>query len=222
MSLHSKILKLSVLVMTALGITFAIAQANAADEHGHKSNLNEASYKPVTSQFKVSTGDKIEVAELFWFGCGHCFALEPSLKTWKKTIPENAAFVKIPAIFSSRWEFHGRAFYTMQSLNVPEKAYDGFFHSIHIKRQQINNLSTLIAFLKVFDKTEEQVISAFNSFEVDSKVRAAKKISRESGATGVPAMVVDGKYMTNQSLGNGVKGMFDTVDQLIEKAAAER
>ena len=221
MSLHSKILKLSALVVTALGITFAIAQANA-DEHGHDNKLSEASYKPVTSQFKVSTGDKIEVAELFWFGCGHCFALEPSLKTWKKTIPENAAFVKIPAIFSSRWEFHGRAFYTIQSLNVPEEAYDGFFHSIHIKRKQINNLSTLIAFLKVFDKTEEQVISAFNSFEVDSKVRAAKKISRESGATGVPAMVVDGKYMTNQSLGKGVKGMFATVDQLIEKAAAER
>jgi len=222
MTLRSKTLKLSAVILAVVGIALAVTHSNAKDDHNTASKLNAASFKPVNSQFKVSTGDKIEVAELFWFGCGHCFALEPSLKKWKKTMPANAKFVKVPAIFSSRWEFHGRAFYTMEALNVPEEAYDAFFHSIHIKRKQINNLDALVKFLAPFEKSEEEITSAFNSFVVDSKVRTAAKISRQSGATGVPAIVVDGKYLTTQGMANGVNGMFKTVDLLVEKAAAER
>lgn len=222
MTLRSKILKLSTVILAVIGITFAVTHSSAFDDHNVASNLNAASFKSVNAEFTVSTGEKIEVAELFWFGCGHCFALEPSLKKWKKTMPANAKFVKIPAIFSSRWEFHGRAFYTMEALNVPDKAYDAFFHSIHIKRKQINSLDALVTFLAPFEKTEEEITSAFNSFVVDSKVRTAAKISRQSGATGVPAIVVDGKYLTTQGMANGVNGMFETVDLLIEKAASER
>lgn len=222
MTLRSRTLKFSAVIIAVVGIVLAVTHSNAGDDHSIDEKLNAASFKPVSSQFKVSTGDKIEVAELFWFGCGHCFALEPSLKEWKKTMPDNAKFIKIPAILSSGWEFHGRAFYTMEALNVPEKAYDNFFHSIHINRKRINNLDALIRFLEPFNKSEEEITSAFNSFVVDSKVRTAAKISRQSGTTGVPAIVVDGKYLTAQGMTNGVTGMFETVDLLIEKAAAER
>ncbi len=217
MSLRSKTLKLSASLIAVIGVVFAITQSNAQ-------TLDQSTYKPVASQFKVSTGDKVEVAELFWFGCGHCFALEPSLKQWKANgIPDNATFVKVPAIFSKRWEFHGKAFYTMQSLNVPEQAYDALFQSIHVKRKPVNNIDALVKLLAAYDKTEEQVTAAFNSFEVDSKVRAAAKISRQSGATGVPTIVVDGKYMTSQGMNsNSTAQLFSTVNQLVEKAAAER
>ncbi len=215
MSFRSKALKLSAALAAVVSLSLVISQSNAQ-------NLDEASYKPVASEFKVSTGDKIEVAELFWFGCGHCFALEPSIKKWKANKPENAEFVKVPAIFSKRWEFHGKAFYTMQALDVPQEAYDSFFHSIHIKRKPINRLSDLVTFLSAYDKTEEQVTAAFNSFEVDSKVRQAYKISRQSGATGVPTIVVDGKYQTSQGMTGSVENLFATVNKLVEKAAAER
>jgi len=76
--------------------------------------------------------------------------------------------------------------------------------------------------LKQFDISEEQVESAFNSFDVNNKMRAAKKITRQSGASGVPAMVVDGKYLTNQQLSGGTQEMFQVIDQLIGKAASER
>ena len=184
--------------------------------------VDSSKYKPVREQMTVTTGDKIEVAELFWFGCGHCFALEPALKEWKKNIPANAEFKKVPAIFSSRWEFHGQAFYTMQALDVPEKAYDDFFNEIHVKRKQMNNMNQLVTFLSAFDKTEEQVKSAFNSFDVSNKMRAAKKITRQSGANGVPSIIVDGKYLTSQQLGGGTGQMFQVVNQLVGKAAAER
>ena len=186
------------------------------------STLNASTYKPVTQQFAVSSGDKIEVTELFWFGCGHCFALEAPLKQWLKGIPENATFKKVPAIFSKRWEFHGKAFYTMEALNMPEKTYDDFFYQIHVKKKSINNLSSLIAYLGAYGKDEASVTSAFNSFAVDSKLRNAIKITQASGARGVPALVVDGKYITSQSDAGGTAQMFDVVDKLVAKAASER
>ena len=179
-------------------------------------------YKPVREEITVTTGSKVEVTELFWFGCGHCFALEPAIKEWKKNIPENAEFKKVPALFSKRWEFHGQAFYTMQSLGVPEAAYDEFFSNLHVKRKPINNIAQLTSFLKNYDITTEQVESAFNSFDVNNKMRAAKKITQQSGATGVPAIIVDGKYLTSQQLGGGTSEMFEVVNQLIGKAASER
>ncbi len=184
--------------------------------------VDSTKYKPVREQMTVTTGDKIEVAELFWFGCSHCYALEPALKEWKKNIPANAEFKKVPALFSARWEFHGQAFYTMQALDVPEDAYDQFFSEIHVKRKQMNNINQLVAFLKLYDKTEEQVKSAFNSFDVNNKMRAAKKITRQSGANGVPSLIVDGKYLTSQQLSGGTGQMFQVVNQLVGKAAAER
>lgn len=185
-------------------------------------SVDESKYQPVGQQITVTTGDKIEVAELFWFGCGHCYSLEPALKEWKKTKPANVEFKKVPAIFSSNWEFHGKAFYTMEALGVPQKAYDDFFRALHVERRNISTLSQLSNHLKQFGKTEQQVAAAFNSFDVDNKLRAAKKITRQSGARGVPAIIVDGKYLTSQTISGGTQQMFSIVDQLVGKAAAER
>jgi len=177
--------------------------------------VDSSKYQDTREPFTVTTGDKIEVTELFWFGCGHCFSLEPALKEWKKNMPANAEFRKVPAIFSKQWEFHGQAFYTMQALDAPEAAYDEFFNAIHIKRNPLNSMGRLVAFLADFDFTEEQVESAFNSFDVNNK-------TRQSGANGVPALVVDGKYLTSQRLSGGTAQMFKVVDQLVGKAAKER
>ncbi len=209
--------------------TTQIAQATTSEVAPSKpkppadfSKLDSSKYQLVKEPFKVSSGDKVEVAELFWFGCGHCFALEPHLKNWLKNKPENAKFKKVPAIFSKRWEFHAKAFYTMESLNVPDAAYDAFFTQIHVQQKQINDINALATFLSPFGKDKTTVENAFNSFAVDSKVRNAYKITQASGARGVPAIVVDGKYLTSQSDAGSTNEMFDVVDQLVAKSASER
>jgi len=209
----NRLIALRALVLLALISVSILASAQ----------LSESQYTSVREAITVTTGDQIEVVELFWFGCGHCFALEPSIKNWLKTKPENAKFVKVPAIFTSNlWEFHGKAFYTMKALDVPGEAYDAFFNELHIKKNRISNLNQLSKFLQAFEKTEEEIESAFNSFAVDSQVRLAKKITRQSGATGVPTMVVDGKYVTSQRLAGSSDAMFGVINQLVEKSAAER
>ena len=184
---------------------------------------DEATYTVLNAPLEPSTGDKIEVMELFWYGCGHCFSLEPYVKNWKQNAqPENAEFVKLPAIFSQRWEFHGKAFYTMKALGVLEQANDAFFRRIHVMRNPINTLDQLVTFLEDYDQTEEQVTQAFNSFGVDSQLRNAKIVTSKSTAQGVPAILVDGKYHTSVRLAGSQDKLFKVVNQLVEKAAAER
>lgn len=208
--------KQSLVLLFSFGALMACQAQTTADE------LDPSKYQTVTSEFAVSTGDKIEVAELFWFKCGHCYALEPTLKKWAEGKPDNAELVKVPAIFSARWEFEAQAFYAMQALNAPQEAYDAYFHRIHVQKKYINNVSALTEFLSEYGFAADQVESAFNSFAVDTNMRNAKKISIASGATGVPAIIVDGKYLTSVTHAGSTQEMFKVVDQLVKKAAAER
>lgn len=203
--------------MAAIAITLVACQGEPSAQA-----LSDESYTTLSTPINVSTGDKIEVSELFWYGCGHCFALEPHIKNWMKNMPENAELVKVPAIFSKRWEFHGKAFYTMQALGVLEQANDAFFTRVHVTRKPINDLDALSEFLSAYGKTSEEVASAFNSFAVDNQLRNAKSITMKSTANGVPAVLVDGKYHTSVKLAGSQENLFKVIDQLIEKAASER
>lgn len=191
-------------------------------ESANQETLNPENYSVLSTPLEVSTGNKIEVIELFWYGCGHCFALEPSVNKWQKEMPDNVEFVKIPAIFSTRWEFHGKAYYTMEALGVLGKANDAFFHRIHVLRKKINDLNGLIEFLADYDQSAEQVAAAFNSFDVDNKLRNAKRITQNSSAQGVPAFLVDGKFHTSVTLAGGQDNLFKVINQLVEKSASER
>lgn len=185
-------------------------------------NTQVVQYKVLDNPLPSSTGDNIEVIELFWYGCSHCFALEPQIKSWMQEKPENAEFVKVPAVFSASWAFHAQAYYTMEALGVLEQANDAFFHQIHVLRKPMNDEESLVAFLADHGKTEEEVISAFNSFAVDTKLRNATNLTRQSTATGVPAILVDGKYLTSVSQAGGPTELFNVINELVEKAGNER
>lgn len=184
--------------------------------------VDPSTYTVLETPLTVSTGDNIEVTELFWYGCGHCYALETHVDNWKKSMPSGTTFVKVPAIFSERWAFHAKAFYTMETLGVLDQANEAFFSSIHKAKRGMNTIDALTRFLADYGKSEAEVTSAFNSFAVDSKFRNASLITRNSQANGVPAMLVDGKYLTSVTQTGSADKLFSTVNGLVEKAKSER
>ena len=185
-------------------------------------NVDPSVYTVLDPPLTISTGDDIEVTELFWYGCGHCYALETHVENWKKSMPAGTQFIKVPAVFSERWAFHAKAFYTMETLGVLDQANDAFFSSIHKAKKSMNTLDSLTSFLADYGKSEEEVTSAFNSFAVDSKFRNATLITRNSRANGVPAILVDGKYLTSVTQAGSSDKLFKAVNGLIEKAKSER
>jgi len=156
-------------------------------------------YTTLEKPLPTSTGDKIEVLELFWYSCPHCYHLEPTMETWKKTMPENVAFEYMPAVFNQRTAPYARAFYAAKSLGEFDRLHMPLFRALHDQKRQIFTDDQLIAFAAEQGIDEEKFRGAMSSFEVDMAVRRAADLSRRSGADGVPALVVNGKYLTSPS-----------------------
>ncbi len=170
----------------------------------------------------VETGDKIEVRELFWYGCQHCYDLEPALDKWLKNKPANAEFVRMAAVLRESWAPHARAFYTFEALGVMDTLHPALFKALHVKKKRLDTAAALADFAAEHGVAREKFISTYNSFAVDSKFRQARIQGRRYQARGVPSIIVDGRYLTTATMAGSHGRLMQIVDFLVKKAAAER
>jgi len=176
-------------------------------------------YEAVTPPQPTTTTDKIEVVEMFWYGCPHCYHLEPNVEKWLKKIPKNAEFVRIPAVFRPQWELHARAFYTAEILGVLDKVHRPFFDAIHGEKKAMASEEEIMAFFEQFGVKGDEFKRVFKSFAVEAKVRRAKDMSVRYGIKGVPSLIVNGKYRTGGQLAGGQNEIFKVVNYLVEQEA---
>jgi thiol:disulfide interchange protein DsbA len=174
-------------------------------------------YQALATPQPTSVDGKIEVLELFWYGCPHCYHLEPELNAWIQHKPDDVAFVRVPAVLGPSWELLARAYYTAELLGVLDKIHEPLFEHIHKDHKLIRNASELKAFFMEQGIPESDFDSAFNSFDVVTMTNRAKDAANRYGVTGVPTLVVDGKYRTTASLAGGNDKMLQVVDFLVAK-----
>ena len=179
-------------------------------------------YKLVSPPQPTITREKIEVVELFWYGCPHCFHFEPDLKKWLKTKPKNVVFYRIPAVFNERWGIHARAFYAAEALGILDKIHEPLFEEIHKNKKKLNSVKEIKAFFARHGVSVEDFNNVFNSFAVDAKVRRAKDLSKRYGLDGVPTLIVNGKYRTDGPMAGGRNGMLKVLDFLIKKESKKK
>jgi thiol:disulfide interchange protein DsbA len=146
---------------------------------------------------------KVQVMELFWYGCPHCNEMEPSIKAWLKNKPADVEFVRVPAVFSrvdrdgrspNAWFTHAKAFYAAQALGVGEKMHERLFHALHKEDRPLRTEEDLAKFFAEQGVPADDFKAAFSSFAVETKVARAMDLTKRSGITGVPAILVNGKY----------------------------
>ncbi|NYT52795.1 MAG: thiol:disulfide interchange protein DsbA/DsbL [Candidatus Vesicomyosocius endoextente] len=169
--------------------------------------------KPV----KTITGDKIEVRELFWYYCLHCYNLEPLINSWLKTKPSNVEFVRQTAIFSKRW-LNGAIFYfVLEELDLVEKLHEELFDVIHVNNERFNSKESFVNWVASFGVNKNKIETAFNSFNVKIKVNKSKLSTLKYKITGVPAIIINGKYLTDATYAGSYIDMLKVVDFLIKK-----
>jgi len=206
-----------ILPLAALAAFLALV---AAPTGAHAANWEKGvHYQELSEPQPVQTDDRIEVRELFWYGCPHCYSLEPFLENWLKNKPDNAAFVLMPGIFHKQAEFHARAYYTFEALGITESVHRDFYDEIHQRGNRIYNVSGLVEFAGKHGVEPQELRDAFNSFAVDANVRNARQMFRKYGATGVPTVVVDGRYRVTVSSAGGHEQLLDLINFLVDKAA---
>lgn len=178
-------------------------------------------YELLSPPQAVETGKKIEVLEIFSYGCPHCFDLEPDFNQWAKQLPKDVEVRRLPAIFRDSWIPLAKVYYAFETLGLIEKLHGEFFNAIHVKRVRFDDDNA------VFDWVEKQGVNrktfsdAYSSFAVQGKALRARQLSKAYGITGVPAIIVDGKFRA-YTTASGHASLFATVDQLIKQARQER
>jgi thiol:disulfide interchange protein DsbA len=162
---------------------------------------------------------KVEVLEFFWYGCPHCFTMEPALQAWLETKPDNVEFRRVPAPLNPSWTVHAQFYYAAEALGLTEKLHEPLFSAMHEKKRKIYDKNSLIDFAVEQGVDRQKFSDAWNSFGVYVKVQQARKLGQKYNLDGVPAIGIDGKYKTSGSLAGTYSRMFEIVSQLVAESS---
>lgn len=205
---------------TALALMALIPLACSSDEpQGVERNKH---YIEIPQQVTTAAAHEVEVAEVFWYGCPHCFQLEPAVQKWKATKNANIKFVRIPAPLNPRWEVHARAFYTAELLGLGDKLHQPMFNAIHLQNNRLQNRNLLKAFFATHGVSASSFDAAFDSFAVTTKVNRDKVLIGGYNIRSVPTLIVDGKYTVTARHHTSYDNMMETVQKLAMHELAKK
>jgi thiol:disulfide interchange protein DsbA len=204
MSSNSRILAL--LGALALGIpALSVAQLTVDPE---------GKYDLIDPPQRTSTPGKVEIVDVFWYGCPHCWRFLPSMEALEKRKADYIEIRRMPAIFRDSWAIHARAYYTAKLLNAVEQIHRPLFEAIHEQNKKLNTRESLREFFvahgvdgKAFDKT-------FDSFAVETMLRKSVLMQGRYGVRGTPSVIVNGKYRVSAGKAGGYAEMVDVAEAL--------
>jgi thiol:disulfide interchange protein DsbA len=162
---------------------------------------------------------KVEVIEFFWYGCPHCYTMEPQLEAWLEKKPDNVVFKRVPSPLNPSWTVHAQFYYAAEALGVSEQLHKPLFMAMQVEKRKLFDKQSLIGFAVEQGINRQKFADAWDSFGVYVKVQQARKLGQRYGITGVPAIGIDGKYRTSGSLAGTYSKMFEIVDELVAQAA---
>ncbi|HEY0938817.1 MAG TPA: thiol:disulfide interchange protein DsbA/DsbL [Steroidobacter sp.] len=158
---------------------------------------------------------KVEVVEVFWYGCGHCFTLDPAVESWRsKGKPAYVEFVRVPAMWNEATRMHARLFYTAELLGKLDQLHTLIFRELHVNGNQLNSVDKIAAFFQQHGVSKEEFTKAFSSFAVESKLQRADFLNKRYRIQSVPTVVVNGKYSTDVGTAGGESQLFALMDEL--------
>jgi thiol:disulfide interchange protein DsbA len=205
-------------ILTSAAILFASFSSFAGEGHDHSeapiADMSKA-YTLIEQPQAVPANGKVHVEELFWYGCGHCFSLEDHVESWAAKLPSDVEFSRIPAMFGKSWVIHAQMYYMGEVLGITEKSHSDIFKAIHINGKRLQRKSEQKEFFAAYGVSEEDFDKAYSSFTVKSRLQQGDKRIRAYRVSGVPAIVVNGKYLVDAGSAGGQQNIFKVVDYLI-------
>lgn len=180
-------------------------------------------YEELAAPVRTNNADKIEVLEVFWYGCGHCFRFQPLVDDWAHNAADDVEYLRFPAIWNELMKIHAQAYYTAESLNVLDKVHGPIFDAINLQNNRLQNERQLSALFASHGVSADDFSRAFNSFPVRTKVNQAEQRMTAYQIRSTPNVIVNGKYLvsTNDAV-RTQQDMLTVVDFLVAKERAAR
>jgi len=205
---HELAMHFRALVASALVLAGPVACAQGFSEGVHYKALTPA--QPTN----VPPG-KVEVVEVFWYACGHCFAIDPAFESWQqKSKPANVQVVLVPATWNDVLKTHARVFYTAELLGKLPQLHTEIFREVNVRNNHLDTPAKIEAFFTSHGVAKADFDKVFNSFGLESKVRRAEDLNKRYKITGTPTFIVNGKWVTDVRMAGGEPQLFNVLTQL--------
>ncbi|HQR57149.1 MAG TPA: thiol:disulfide interchange protein DsbA/DsbL [Burkholderiaceae bacterium] len=204
-------------LLLAATVLPALAFANHDSGAGAKKE-----FVPVSPPQPVETGNQIEVIEFFQYVCPHCASYDPVLQAWKRRLPADVRYRRVPISWDDRNLPHVRLYYTLEALGKTEELQSKVFSAIHVDKKHLLKPEEIAEFMAANGIDRKQWLDAYNSFTVGARANRAGQVWRAYRIDGTPAMAVDGKFVTSPSMVGSREGSIEVLDALIQRARSER
>lgn len=206
--IHTMLKQFSLMVLLAMTTVFAVAEESyQAGQH----------YAVIDHPVRTRDRSKVEVVEVFWYGCGHCYHFEPIINPWKLTLASDVDFYRSPAMWGGAMKLHAQAFYAAEALGVLETMHTPLFVTLNVERKPLNTPEQIADLFSDYGVDREKTLKTLSSFGVLSQVRQADARARSYKISGTPEMVINGKYRVTAKLAGSQEKMLDVANFLIEK-----
>jgi len=199
---------IGVIAVFAVGLFYS----DSKSEEGYVEGVD---YTLLEAAPRRRPGSPIVVTEYFSYGCIHCKNFDPNLSAWSANLPEGVVFERSPVAFSPAWEILGRTYLALEHLGILEENHSRMFYAIHDQGRQFARVDMVADFIDGHGSSKADFLEAYESLDVQRKYQKINRRAASIPVTGVPTLVVAGKYLLPSSLDR--KGMLELVDYLLQK-----
>lgn len=198
-------------------IAAALAVCTVVSVAGHAQTFVEGEhYERLPVPVDTADEDRVEVVEMFSYACVHCYNFESALATWRGRLAEGVNFRRVPAIFNPTWQLLAQAYYTAEVLEVTERVHTPLFEAIHKQGVDVRDPARLAEiFERAAGVSPEDFTQVFDSFTVRGRVQQADARGRAYRLSGVPTLIVNGKFRVDGNMAGSNAAMLEVVDYLV-------
>jgi len=173
-------------------------------------------YVQISTEKQQESSDVI-IYEFFWYGCPHCFNLEPTMDRIEADLKKGAKIVKVPVALRDSWMPHAKLYYALKQMNKIDDMHNQIFEEIHLEDNRLNTEESMVEFLGKAGIDTKLFLEKYNSYGTEARIKKSSNLARKFQINSVPTIVVNGKYLTSGSYVSSYDELYSVVNLLVER-----
>ena len=198
-------------ILSFIPIALALSISNIA-----LSSDSLQKYIQISNQTQTES-DKIVIYEFFWYGCPHCYSMEPTINDIESNLDKDTILVKVPVALRDSWELHAKVYYTLQQMKLDDNLHEKVFAEIHVNGNRLDTQEKLADFIKEEGYDADKFLNILDSFGTEIRVKKASRLANQHQIKSVPTLIINGKYKTSGSHVSSYEELYDVVQLLVDK-----
>ena len=180
------------------------------------SNVFAQKYVQISTEKQQESKDII-IYEFFWYGCPHCYNLEPTMDRIEADLEKDTKVVKLPVALRDSWIPHAKLYYALKQMDKIDQVHNLIFEEIHLEDNRLNTEQQMIDFLGKHDIDTDKFIEKYNSYGTEARMKKASNLAKKYQIDSVPTIIINGKFLTSGSYVSSYDELYSVVNLLVER-----